>query len=148
MANACGGTELTKGVAMFRESDTTPNQFDQITKIIDHIQPTMTAATEACDDPEAEAADGGFVSFYKDGSRDAGEWSFTYAWKSGDTVQNKLYDDFLSDDEHNYRLVHPDDGNTTITFRALLTEWGEAIPNKGRFTRTIKLRVNGQPVFS
>ena len=146
MAVACG-SELSLGATFMRET-ATPGTYAPVAKVIEFPQLDFSAETKECQDPEAEALVNGFISHFKTGRKDAGEASITLAWVSGDTSQEDLYNDFLSDNEVKYRLQHPDDNSTTIDFTALVTGWGQALPYNDRITRTVKLRIQGQPVFS
>lgn len=147
MAAACG-VELSNDVIFSREVTATPGTYASIAKITEFPQLTFTAETKECQDPEAEAAANGFVSHFKTGRKDAGEFSVTLSWKSEDASQAALYADYLDDGEFNYRILFADTAATKVDMTCLVVEWGQAIPYNDRITRTVKFRIQGEPVFS
>lgn len=146
MADACAG-EISLGTIFFRETTPGSGTYQTIAKVIEFPQIEMSAETKECQDPEAEAANDGYVSHYKTGRRDAGETAITLAWKSGDATQELLKTDFDSNDQINYRMQHPDQASTKVDFAALVTGWGHSTPYNDRITRTVKFRIQGKPEF-
>jgi len=73
--------------------------------------------------------------------RDNGEISLTLHWNPDDAGQQALRADLETDSPRYYRITYPD--ATTISMRAVLSSWGQAVPVDNRITRTCKFKVSG-----
>lgn len=145
MSEGCGG-ELSEGVLFLREVDVTPGTYATIAKVKDFPQLNFTAETKECQDPEAEALADGFISHFKTGRKDAGDFTITLTWKSGDASQALLFSDYMANQQFNYRLQFADANATKYDLACLVTEWGKATPYNDQITIPVKFRIQGKPV--
>lgn len=85
---------------------------------------------------------GGYREFIG-GFRDAGQVTLNMNFTL--TTYNLMRDDFLADDSHNYQIVIPDTGNTTLEFAAFVTDLPLSITPDDKITCNVSLKISGQP---
>lgn len=134
MSDAIAGV----GTQFMRESDESSGTFTAIAEVNSITGPGMTR--EFIDVTSLDST-GGYREF-KGGFRDGGtvtlSMNFTLAG------YNQMKDDFEDDDSHNYQIVLPDTGATTLEFAAFVTDLPLNIDPADKITCDVTLKVTGQ----
>ena len=81
---------------------------------------------------------------YGSGLRDGGELTLTLLFKSSDEGQKDLQADFDSDVPGEYKIELSDDDQSDFAFKALVTNYGVAIPLGEDITRSVTLKISGK----
>lgn len=145
-ANPCGGYSSI-GTQFLREDPANPGVFEAIAGIAD--MPSYNATTETAECGGYNTGLTGYKNKYKTGLFDQDDMALTMDFRSADAVQVKLRDDFASLNSRNYRLVLPDDTNTTLTVACNVTSWGLPIPAAGEvIQRAVTLQPTGDPTYT
>lgn len=80
-----------------------------------------------------------YITGFRDGGTVTLNMNFTLS------TYNQMRDDYLDDDAHNYQIVLPDTGNTTLEFAAYVTDIPLSITPDDKITCTVTLKITGQP---
>lgn len=83
---------------------------------------------------------------YIGGFRDGGEVVLNMNWTRDNFIT--LVGDFEDDDETNFQIVFPDDGETTLDFAGLVTSVPVTIPTDDKITMNVTIKVTGQVSIS
>lgn len=114
--------------------------FTQVAGLVDIEPPEVTRdVQETTLMDNSDGANG--TKTFQGGMRDTGEISLTLHWNPDDAGQQALKADLETDSARYYRITYPD--NTTMSMRAVLSSWGQAVPIDNRITRTCKFKVSG-----
>lgn len=100
----------------------------------------MTA--ESYDDSYLDDEDAEWTSTGQ-GTKSAGDTSFTLAWKPGEAGQQELVSWFDAGDERAYKIRYPN--GAVDVFKGWVSSLGKAIPANEVITRTVKITNNGKP---
>lgn len=112
----------------------------RLAKIKELTPGDMTA--ESYDDSYLDDEDAEWTSTGQ-GTKSAGDTSFTLAWKPGETGQQDLVSWFNAGDERAYRIKYPN--GAVDVFKGWVSSLGKAIPSNEVITRTAKITNNGRP---
>jgi predicted secreted protein len=84
---------------------------------------------------------GGYKEFIG-GFRDGGEVTLNMNFTLDGYAQ--MLDDFEDDDSHNYQIVLPDTGNTTLDFAAFVTNLPLTVSPDDKVTIDVTLKITGE----
>ena len=91
----------------------------------------------------------GYRQKYKTGLIDQDDMTLTMDFISQDAVQMGLRTDFEATTSRNFRIVLPDDTNTTMELACNVTSWGLPIPAAGEvLQRSVTLQPTGDPTYT
>lgn len=80
------------------------------------------------------------------GMKDAGEVSIDVNYDPAD--HDELVSDLDADDPLSYRIIFPDDENTTWTFSAVMTGFEPDAPHDDKLSASLSFKVTGRPTLS
>lgn len=126
------------GTKFYRSTDNVT--FTQISGLIDLEPPEITRETYETTLIDNSDSANGYKTF-AGALRDAGELSLNLAWDPDATGQQDLESDLSTDSARYYRVLYSE--GTTITFCAVLTGFGQAVPINDRITRSCKFKLSG-----
>ncbi|ARD60196.1 phage tail protein [Kosakonia radicincitans DSM 16656] len=112
----------------------------RLAKIKELTPGDMTA--ESYDDSYLDDEDADWSSTAQ-GTKSAGDTSFTLAWKPGESGQQDLVNWFNNGEERAYKIKYPN--GTVDVFKGWASSLGKAIPSNEVITRTAKITNNGKP---
>lgn len=130
------------GTVFQRGNGATPEVFEALansTKISPPGLKRETIDTTAHDTPY------GWMTFIG-GLRDGGEVSIDLNYDPG--VHDELVADLDDPLPRNYRIVFPDDLDTTWNFQAVMTGFEPDAPYDDKLTASVAFKVSGKPTFS
>lgn len=128
----------SQGTLLQRGNGAGPEVFTTIAGCGDLSGPGATRDTE---DVTSHSSTGGYREFITT-LRDGGEVSCDIYWIF-DPSQSVLDVDFASNNQVNYRIVFPDDDNTTYEFAGLVTDLSWNAPVAGALTRSLTIKITG-----
>lgn len=133
MSDAVAGV----GTVFNRENDDSSGQYTAIAEINSITGPSMSRSS--IDVTSLDSTDGyrEFIS----GFRDAGEVVLNMNFTRETYEQMRL--DFEDDDSHNYQIVLPDTGETTLDFAAFVMNLPLSIPFEDKITVDVTLKITG-----
>lgn len=134
MSDAIAGV----GVVFNREDDLSSLEYDAIAEINSITGPSMTR--EFIDVTSLDST-GGYREFIG-GFRDGGTVVLNMNFTRDGFEQMRL--DFTDDDSHNYQIVLPDAGDTTLDFAAFVTDLPISITPDDKITVDVTLKVTGE----
>lgn len=138
MSDAIAGV----GAQFKRESDESSGVFAAIAEINSIAGPGMTRDTIDVTNLDSTGGYREFITGFRDGGEVTLEMNFTL------DGYNQMKDDFEDDDTHDYQIVLPDTGETTLEFAALVTSLPLSVPTDDKITISITLKVTGQVTLS
>lgn len=112
----------------------------RLAKIKELTPGDMTA--ESYDDSYLDDEDAEWASTAQ-GTKSAGDTSFTLAWKPGESGQQDLVSWFNNGEERAYKIKYPN--GAVDVFKGWASSLGKAIPSNEVITRTAKITNNGKP---
>ncbi len=129
--------------ASFQRSNDSGENYVQVAGLysIDEM-PESTLSTY--DDTRLDNPDKNHHMVFGGGLIDPGELAITLSFSASETQQGLLLNDHHNRTLGYYRIVYP--GGESLTFRALVTGVGSAIPREDKITRAVKFKVSGQAV--
>jgi len=134
MSDAIAGV----GAQFKRESDSESGVFSAIAEVSNIGGPELARDTI---DVTSLDSTGGYREFIG-GFRDGGEVSLSMNFTI-DTY-NQMKTDYESDDTHNYQVVLPDTGATTLEFAAFVTRLGLSVPTDNKISADVTIKITGQ----
>jgi len=134
MSDAIAGV----GAQFKRESDSESGVFSAIAEVSNIGGPELARDTI---DVTSLDSTGGYREFIG-GFRDGGEVSLSMNFTI-DTY-NQMKTDYESDDAHNYQVVLPDTGATTLEFAAFVTRLGLSVPTDNKISADVTIKITGQ----
>lgn len=138
MSDAIAGV----GSQFKRESDESSGTFHAIAEINSITGPGMTRDTIDVTSLDSTGGYREFITGFRDGGEVTLEMNFTL------DGYNQMKDDFEVDDTHNYQIVLPDTGATTLEFAALVTSLPLSVPTDDKITISVILKVTGEVTLS
>lgn len=117
--------------------------YTKISNITEFGELSLTRGTVDDTDYDTE---GGFNTFIG-GMRDAGELPLTMKFRDGDSGQEALLQDYQQDLPVRYKIVWLNVAKTNCIFMGLVTSIGTAQPKDNFVTRSVSIKISGQPVF-
>jgi len=138
MSDAVAGV----GSQFKRESDESSGVFAAIAEINSITGPGMTRDTIDVTSLDSTGGYREFITGFRDGGEVTLEMNFTL------DGYNQMKDDFEVDDTHNYQIVLPDTGATTLEFAALVTSLPLSVPTDDKITISVTLKVTGEVTLS
>jgi len=138
MSDAIAGV----GAQFKRESDESSGVFAAIAEINSITGPGMTRETIDVTSLDSTGGYREFITGFRDGGEVTLEMNFTI------DGYNDMKDDFEDDDTHNYQIVLPDTGATTLEFAALVTGLPLSITPDDKVTISVTLKITGEVTLS
>ena len=138
MSDAIAGV----GTSFKRGDATSSESFDAIAEVNSITGPGMTRAFI---DVTSLDSTGGYRE-YIGGFRDGGDVVLNMNFTRDNFIT--FLADFDDDDSHNYQIVFPDTGETTIDFVGVVTDLPVTVPTDDKVTMDVTIRVTGQPTIS
>lgn len=126
------------GTKFQRSNMATSPTFSDIAEINDIDGPNMSRNTYDTTSLDTTGGYRTFIAGFRDGGEVKLEMNFTEAGYAA------MKADFESDDLVDYKIILPDTGATTLDFAALVTGLGAKIPNDGKVTATVTLKISGE----
>jgi len=133
MSDAIAGV----GTLFNRENDASSGVYTAIAEINSITGPSMSRSSI---DVTSLDSTGGYRQFIS-GFRDAGEVVLSMNFTRDTYEQMRL--DFADDDSHNYQIVLPDTGATTLDFAAFVMNLPLSIPFDDKITVDVTLKITG-----
>ncbi|MGW1278014.1 phage tail tube protein [Streptomyces tsukubensis] len=132
-----------KGTALKRGDGTTPGEvFTAIASVTNVSGPGLSRDAydvTAHDSPDKHRE---FIG----GLIDPGEVSIDVNYRPA--VHDALIADLEDDDPRNYQIVFPDVGQTTWSFKAVMTGFEPSAPHDDKLTATLTFKVSGKPAIT
>lgn len=82
---------------------------------------------------------------FKQGLKDWGSVQFEVNWIPSDSLHQQIFDDYVSGDIRNYKMILPDGGSTTFTFAAFVKGMPASLNPNQPATIRVDLRVVADP---
>lgn len=137
-SNAIAGV----GTSFKRGDGTSTESFVAIAEVNSITGPSMTRAFI---DVTSLDSTGGYRE-YIGGFRDGGDVVLNMNFTRDNFII--FLGDYEDDDTHNYQIVFPDTGATTIDFVGVCTDMPPSVPTDDKVTMDVTIRVTGQPTIS
>ena len=134
MSDAIAGV----GTAFKRESDESSGVFNPIAEINSITGPGMTRDFIDVTNLDSTGGYREFIGGFRDGGNVTLNMNFTIGG------YNQMKDDYEDDDLHNYQIVMPDTGETTLEFAAFVTDLPLSVTADDKVTIDVTLKVTGQ----
>ena len=134
MSDAIAGV----GTAFKRESDESSGVFSAIAEINSITGPGMTRDFIDVTNLDSTGGYREFIGGFRDGGNVTLNMNFTI------DGYNQMKDDYENDDSHNYQIVLPDTGETTLEFAAFVTDLPLSVTADDKITIDVTLKVTGQ----
>jgi predicted secreted protein len=107
---------------------------------------SITGPSMSADVLDATSHDtpGGFRD-KKQGLKDWGTLSFEMLWIPSNAMHLQLFADYKAGTERNYKVIYPNVGNTTFSFRGFVSNNPMSAPFDQLLTKTVELVILGSP---
>ena len=137
-----GNSIQSKGVTIGIGNGADPEVFTNIGEVTNAAGPDKT-----CDTSEDTTLADEWKTFTA-ALLDGGQVTFDLNDYPSDTGQAQLETDFAARTNRNFKITLTDDSATSITVEAIITALSRAIPLGDKITRSVTLKVSGQPTVA
>jgi predicted secreted protein len=137
MSNAIAGVG-----ASFKRETASSGVYAAIAEITQISGPDLTRGTIDVTNLDSVGGYREFIGSFRDGG------TVTLSMNFALTTYNQMKTDFEAADAHNYEIVLPDAGETTLLFAAFVTKLGMMIPTDDKISADVELKITGQVELS